>query len=72
MQWKGLKTKEIGRYLICIYLPVAMATGVANLAIDKVIPEGVATIHVHLELETHATSKKQEYVHRRSDCCATF
>ena len=66
-----MKTQGMGRYLICIYLPVAMAAGVANLAIDKVIAEGAATIHVHLELETHATSK-EEYVHRRSDCCATF
>lgn len=59
MQWKEMKTQGMGRYLICIYLPVAMAAGVANLAIDKVIPEGAATIHLTSKLATHATSKKE-------------
>lgn len=45
----------MGRYLICIYLPVAMAAGVANLAIDEVNAEGAATNSFDLMLADHRT-----------------
>lgn len=35
-------------YLICMYLPVAMAAGEANLAIDDVKAEGDATAYCAL------------------------
>lgn len=59
IQWKEMKTQGMGRYLICIYLPVAMAAGVANLAIDKVIPEGAATIHLTSKLASNPRDQQE-------------